>query len=275
MAVSGQIKFFYKNYGDIDNENGSATVSTGTASRNYARSRKRYLKWQSSGSDDLTTETYQLDFGSSYDVDRVIIKKHNFKAFTIKYWNGASWTHFANVVTAEGTQTNITETTNTKTTNYYEFDSVSTEKILISVDTTQTVDAEKYAYEVIASKEFGTFVGYPVYSGKFNKERASKKHFTGTVSQTIFGENFNCNLNFVTYPSESDHELIKDLWEYGKEFLIYPCGADADQYRFSDMIGNRLEDLFLVTFTGDLSPDYEKNVYQLGLNYRVSFAEVP
>lgn len=275
MTISGGIKFLRKNRGDIDDENASASVSSGTATRTYARNRKRYLRWESSGSDDLTTETYELNFGDSYDIDRLILNRHNFKAFTVEYWNGAAWTDFANVVTKEGTQATVTETVNTKTTSYYEFDSVNTEKIRLSIDTTQTVDAEKYIYELIATEEIGTLVGYPIYSGTFAKRRALKQAFTGRQAQSIMGESYRGSLAFNFYPVEADHLVIKELWELDKEFLIYPCGANEDQFRYTTMIGNRLRDIFLVNFISDLTPIYERNVYINALNYSVNLSEVP
>lgn len=275
MAVSGGIKFFRKNRGDIDDENATSAASTGSSTRNYARSRKRYLRWESVGSDDLTTETYELRFGASYDIDRIILNRHNFKAFFVKYWDGAAWQHFANVVTKEGTQANITETVNTKTTNYYEFTSVNTEKIIVSIDTTQAVDAEKYLYECIATEEIGTLTGYPGYSGTFAKKRAFKEAFNGRVAQSILGENFKASLRFDMYPTEADHIIVNALWDLDKEFYIYPCGANEAQYRYQSMVGNRLRDLFLVGIRGDLTPSYERNVYKNALNYKMDLSEVP
>ncbi len=275
MAISGGIKFLRKNRGDIDDENVTAAVSSGTGTRGYARNRKRYLRWESVGSDDVTTETYTYNFGAAYDIDRVILKRNNFKAFTVKYWNGAAWTHVANVVTKEGTQADITETANEKSTNYYEFDSVNTEKLQLTITTTQVVDAEKYLYEFIVSEELGTFEGYPTYAGNFPKNRAKKKAATGSVAQTILGESFNCALAFAFYPVLADHTLMNTLWDLNKEFLIYPCGANADQFRFPNFIGNRLEDIFLVAFSTDFSPAYENNIYVNALNYSLSMSEVP
>jgi len=275
MTVSGGIKFFRKNRGDIDDENATAAVSTGSATRDYARNRKRYLRWESVGSDDITTETYELRFGAAYDIDRIILNRHNFKAFFVKYWDGAAWKHFANVITKEGAQANITETVNTKTTNYYEFTSVNTEKIIVSIDTTQSVDDEKYMYECISTEELGTFTGYPIYAGTFEKKRAFKEAFNGRVAQSILGENFKCSLRFNTYPTASDHVIVNALWDIDKEFLIYPCGANEDQYRYTSMIGNRLRDIYLVGIRGDLTPIYERNVYVNSLNYKVDLVEVP
>lgn len=275
MAVSGGIKFFYKNYGDLDNDSASASVSTGSSARNFARSRKTYLYWISEGSDDTTTETYELRFGESKDIDRIILNRHNFKAFTVEYWDGAAWADFADVVTPSGTKTNITETANTETTNYYEFTSVSTEKIRVSIDTTQTTNAEKYIYEVIATEEIGTLTGYPVYIGSNNRATADKKAIDGRISKTILGTVFSCQLQFQRYGIEADHTIMQTLWDLEAPFLIYPSGADESQFRYESKIGNRNRDIYLVNFASDFSPNYDMNVYKNALNYAVSFIESP
>ncbi len=273
MAISGGIKFFYKNYGDLDNESASASVSTGSTTRNHARSRKPYLYWTSEGSDDSTNETYELRFGESKTIDRIILNRHNFKAFTVQYWDGSAWAHFSDVVTKEGAKTNITETTNTKTTNYYEFTAVSTEKIQVSIDTTQAVDAEKYIYDVIATEEIGTLTGYPAYTATNQRSVSEKKALDGRSAKTILGESYSCSLSFQRYPDALDHGIMQDLWDLKEPFLIYPSGANEDQFRYTTMLGNRLRDIYLVNFESDFSPNYDMNVYKNALTYNVSFKE--
>lgn len=272
MTVSGGIKFLKKSRCHIDNENVLVTCSTGAPQRTNLIDNVTYTKWQSSGSDDLTTETIEIDFGASYTIDRLILRKNNFKAFTVQYDN-SGWTHFANVVTKEGSQANITETTNTKETNYYEFDSVTTQKILISVDTTQSADDEKECYEVIASEEIGTLTGYPVYQQNFQRKTAKKETPRGRSKFSIFDEIYNCTLTFSGYPTAADHTIMLALWDLMQEFYIYPCGANEDQFRFEQK-GYRLEDIYLVHFDGEFGPNYVQNVYVLGLDYTVNLTEV-
>jgi len=272
MTVSGGIKFFYENFGDINNDSAYAVVDTGSDTRNNARSRKRYLKWSSVGSDDLTTETYTLHFGETKTIDRILLVRNNFKAFTVKYDN-AGWTHFASVVTKEGSQANITEAANTKTTNYYEFTPVSTTKIQVSVDTTQVVDAEKEMHQLIATAELGTFTGYPQYSHTFVQNAARKKTFEGNINKSILGESYQCSLGFQRYGLAADHTIVQALWDLEASFLIYPCGANEDQFRYTTKQGNRLRDIYLVSFAGNFSPDYDSNVYDNGLNYTLNLVE--
>lgn len=273
MSVSGGIKFFRKNYGDIDNASCLVSVSSGTATRNNARDRRTYTKWSSVDSDDSTTETFEYDFGASYAVDRIILVRNNFKAFTVKYWDGSAWAHFSSVVTKEGSQSNITETVNTKSTNYYEVASVSTQKIQVEITTTQTVDAEKEMYELIATEELGTFESYPVYEQSFELNQAKKETIGGKCKYSILDEKFSCTLGFEAYGNPADHALIQSIWQEREEFLIYPCGGNEAQFRYARQ-GNRLQDIYLVWFDGTFAPNHLRNVYVLPLSYSVTLVEV-
>lgn len=273
MTISGGIKFFAKSFADIDNEAVLVTMSSSTSLRDYIRDRRRDTRWISSGSNDATQESITIDLGASYAIDRLILVKHNFKAFNAQYWTGAAWAHFANVVTKEGTQSNITETAATKTTSYYEFTEVTTQKVRIQVDTTQAANAEKYVQEVVVTKEKGTFSGFPFYQQALEYRQVRKDTILGRPKFSIAGDAFGCSLTFDGYPTAADITLMQTLWQERSEFLIYPCGADASQFRFSSQ-GHRLEDIFLVWFDSDLSPNYDRNVYALGVNFQVKLVEV-
>jgi hypothetical protein len=272
MTISGGIKFFTKSRCDIDNEQCLISVYTGSTTKNNIRDRKNTTKWSSSGSNDSVTETITVDFGANYTIDRLLLVKNNFKAFTVQYWNGTSWTHFAAVVTKEGTKTNITETVNAKETNYYEFTAVSTQKILISVTTTQVAAQEKYVYQVIATQELGTFASYPDHAKNFSKIGPKKTTLSGKSKFSILGELYSSVLTFTGYPTSLDHALSLTLWEGQTPFLIYPCGGDESQFRFQTK-SDRLEDIYLVWFDDKWSPNYTQNVYQLPLNYSLSLTE--
>lgn len=273
MTVSGGMKFFKKNWSDIDYDLTSFVASSGDDSKDFVRDRRTYTKWQSVGSDDLTTETLEIEFSTARDIDRLCLVKNNFKDFNVQYWTGAAYTDFADVVTKEGTQASVTETANTKETNYYEFTQVSTTKIKLSVTETQTVDAEKYLYQFIMTEEIGTFTGYPQYAPTFNYNQNIKRTINGKQKVSLLNETFGCSLSFSNYTNSDDHAIIHTLWNDQQEFLIYPCGADESQFRY-DIRGNRLEDIYLVWFSSTYNPQYLNTIYQLPLNYMINLVEV-
>lgn len=273
MAITGNIKIFKKSFGDIDFDDATSSVSTGSTLKDSVRDRRRHTKWQSFGSDDLTTETVTLVFGSEKSMNRLLIVNHNLKAYTAKYWNGSAWTHFANVVTKEGSQANITETTNTKTTNYYEFTEVATDRIQISATACQTADAEKYIGELIATKEIGTFTGWPIIQQGFNRLEIEKRSLRGMPKYSILDEQYAVNLVFQNYPTSADHSLISSLYDTREEFLFYPCGGNESQFRYS-LAGFRLQDIYLVHMRGDYAPNFDHGIYILPLSYQVNLVEV-
>lgn len=274
MAISGPIKFFKKNYADIDNDGATASVSSGGDTRDAIRDRRRHTRWESAESDDLTAETVTIDFGDDpITIDRLILRRHNWKAFNVQYWNGSAWTHFANVVTKEGTQTNITETVSTKSTSYYEFTAVSAYKVRCTVTTTQTVDAEKYLYELVITEEIGTLTGYPVHQADIQTTKQTKQSPGGRLKFTLFDEIYSSTLTFVNYGVAADHAIIKTLYEIDAEFLIWPCGGNEAQFRFPTA-PHRLQDIYLVSISSGYAPNYTQNVYVLGLNYTIGLTEV-
>jgi hypothetical protein len=273
MAVSGGIKFFEKSKCDIDVDACSVAVSSGSTVKDNIRDRKNTTRWVSVSSNDTTTETITVDFGSAQTINRLVLVKNNFKAFNVQYWNGSAYTDFASVVTKEGTQATVTETANAKTTNYYEFTAVSTQYIKVSITSTQTVNAQKYLYQLIATKESGTLTGFPKHEREFVPITSKKTTLSGKPKYSIFGEQYSCNLGFNFYPTAADHTIILALWEGLTEFIIYPCGGNEDQFRFKTK-GDRLEDIFLVFFDSGFAPNYVENVYVLPLNYNIRLVEV-
>lgn len=273
MTISNGIKFLTKSYADIDYDASTVGMTSGSSSRDNMRDRRAWTYTQSLGSNDATTETWTVTFDGSYSISRLILAKNNFKNFNVKYYNGSSYVDFANVVTKEGTQATVTETANAKTTNYYEFDAVATTAIQLTLNTTQTADAEKTLYELYVGAEVGTLAGYPAFRPTFHREQLDKKSIRGRDKFTLLDEQFLCALAFAKYPTAADHAIIQSLWDGWQEFVVYPCGGNVDQFRFPEK-GNRLEDFYLVWFQGDFAPNYDQGCYALGLTYNVQLVEV-
>ena len=258
---------------DIDIDSVQVTASSGSETVKRIRDRKSYSKWTSDGSSDATTETITIDFNSQRTFDRMHLIRHNWKSFTVQYWNGSAFVDFANVVTKEGTQATISETTNAKTTNYYEFDSVTAEIVRVQVTETQTADAEKYLYQMLLTEEQGTFTGYPQFTPNFQVKRLAKELLSGRPKFSDFDEVSKFTLTFQYYPSANDHALLLSLWENREEFFFWPCGGDETQFRYP-LKGTRLQDIYLVQIEGNYAPWFEQNVYELCPSGSVTFAEV-
>ncbi len=263
MAVTGGIKFLYEN----KIKDGSAVGSTGNASAKYALDLDVDTYWRSVGSNDTTTETLTVTFDTQ-TIDRVLLLDCNFKGFTVKYLSGASYVHFSNVIGIGGvTKTNITETDFSENSAYYEFDSVSTGGLQISIDTTQTTNAEKYISQFIGSSEIGTFVGYPEVSKiSVDRNSRSKKTLSGRYSVQKSLETMGYSIKFKNYPTSAvynvDIDLAITLLESESPFIIYPCGGRYESKHFTTAIpGFRLKDAKLVQVLKGYRLKYLKNIY--------------
>lgn len=264
MAITGGIKFFKKN----EMSDGSPSATSGDAAAKFILDLDVDTYWTSVGSSDSETETITINFGSSKTIDRVLLLDHNFKNFSVKYLSGSSYVAFANVIGIGGTSlSGITETTFSKDSSYYEFDSVTTSAIQISCLSTQTTNAEKYLSQAIATSELGTFVGYPEVSKiDLSRNTRSKKTLSGRFSVQKSQQTLGYSIRFRNYPSSTvynvDVDLAITLFESEDPFLIYPCGGRYESQHFSYQLpGFRLRDCILSQIKKGYRLKYVKNIY--------------
>ena len=120
---------------------------TATSSTTTANSYDKDLTTSavSVGSDDVTPEVFTIVWAAAKTFDRICLRGINWKNYEIKYWNGSAYVSFANSA--------IVETANASTTKFYEFDSVSTLRIQITINTTIAADAQKSVAEILAYLE--------------------------------------------------------------------------------------------------------------------------
>ena len=264
MAITGGIKFFKKN----EMSDGTATATSGDAAAKFILDLDVDTYWTSVGSSDSETETITINFSSTKTIDRILLLDHNFKNFSVKYLSGSSYVAFANVIGIGGTSlSGITETTFSKDSSYYEFDSVSTSAIQISCLSTQTTNAEKYLGQAIATSELGTFVGYPEVSKiDLSRNTRSKKTLSGRYSVQKSQQTIGYSIKFKNYPSSDvynvDIDLAVTLFETEDPFLIYPCGGRYESKHFSYQLpGFRLRDCILSQIRKGYKLKYISNIY--------------
>jgi len=271
MSINGQVKFLYKSAGD-KSRNPVLSSSTNESFLNYLVDRLNSTYWISSGSDDTTTEYIEIEFDQPRSIDRLLLIKNNFKDFNAKYDILGSWTHFSNVETLEGTQTNITETDNAKDTNYYQFDSVTTQKIRIEILKTQTVDQEKYLYQCIPCEEFGTFEYWPIIRTTSTKNKISSQLGSG---KKIINNNHGAiriDFDFKNYMGDNDLELSELLINASEPVLVWLCGANEDQFTFNRE-GYRLEDIYLCKVENEDNANFTDGFYKAGYNRIIQMFE--
>lgn len=284
-TITGMVKILNTNF--LVDQSNTITISTGTTEDNLYDF-DRDTKWQSVGSNDITTETVTVTFTSAQTISRIMLLQMNFDTFNVQYLNGSTWTDFTNVYdeTASGSavygtavygtgtygggnvMTGIHFSGNTDTTKYFEFDSVSTTQIRIQINTTITANAEKEMVELYIGTETGTFVEDWFGAPNNNKPIVSNtnalylKKSNGGMIKYEKSDKFSTNVSLKELLNTADQTIMNTMYDNG-EFAILPCGGVPYVQR-----GMRLQDFFHVVIEGNLEGEFaigrDSNI---GMNY--------
>lgn len=279
MTISGGVKFFERPFSLRKDGASIDTITTGATSSVFALDLNEFTKWESVGSDDTTTETMEIDLGSTEKtVNRIALRNINAKEFTIKYWNGLTFVDFTSAVGIDGALGGgiISETAFSDETAYYEFTSVSTLKIKINIVKTQTADEEKEIGFVMISSELGTLGGFPQVL-PISDDRGARviSAISGKSNiQKTFGVR-SVGLGFRQHPTVADTTLMGTLHDRDLSFIVWPCGGRRGSTFFTTTIrGFRLQDLMNMEMINPLSVVYGQSIYTNGVNFTTSFREV-
>jgi hypothetical protein len=273
MTISGGIKFFERSTA-LFSSGTTATASSNSASANNILTNRQLTYWQSSGSDDLTTETITVTFNKSVTIDRILLNRINFKEFTVKYDVTGTPTDFTNVVGLDGALVGgISETAFADETAYYEVDSITTTGVQITATKTQTADQEKIIYNLFTTTELGTLESYPDIQGlQFNRNSKKAKVLSGLNNIQKSFDVGSFNLNFKSHPSQSDMNLITTLYDEENSFLVWLCGGRRGTTYFRyEVKGYRLRDILNMQVDGSITPNYPKSIYVNAPNNSINF----
>ena len=277
MAITGGVKFFKRNK-NLSEDGATATASTGEVVINRALDKNPLTKWRSVGSSDATTETITISYPEDTTINRVILQDHNWETFTVQYDSGGVFTDFTTVVGLDGSLGGgISETTFADDTAYYEFDSVTTSRIQITVTTTQTADEDKFISQIISTEELGTLQGFPLVRGLSpSRNLRRRKVLSGKSLIQKSEESVRFRLDFKNFGSTftADLDLMFTLFEREDNFLTWLSGGKrgTDNFRYT-LRGFRLKDIFEMQIDRDFPLSYRNNVYVNPVNVRVSLTE--
>ena len=270
MAITGGIKFFADNALLYD-AGGSCVASSGTVVENNCIDKLSYTYWTSVGSNDSTVETLTLTFGSA-TLTRLLLLDHNWKQFTVQYWNGSSFVDFTSVVGLDGALGGgISESGFADDSAYYEFDAITTTIIKITVTKTQTVNAQKYIATIIATTELATLQGYPTVDPvTYMRNARTMQMLSGRVKIVKQPEVFQATISFKNYPVltyGADVDAIRTLVTRETPFHMWLCGGRRGSTYFSYPIkGWGLKDCPRVQIDSDFASTWSSNIYKNGQN---------
>lgn len=278
MAITGHAKFFKKSK-CLEKDGATASASSGNSGASNILNPNTETYWVSSGSNDLTTETIEIEFASAL-ISRILLLDHNFETFDIQYDSSGTWTDFASVVGIGGSLASISESTFSENGAYYEFDSVTTTKIRIRCSTTQVADAEKFLSQVIVTEEYGTLLGWPkIKSTEFDRNIRKIETLSGYLSVQKSLEIPAFDISFEDYPASSDYnadfDLMVSLHLLEVPFLVWLCGGRSGSPYFKYTLrGWRLIDVYQMQVIKPLKFGYMGGVYTNPISTKVSFGAV-
>lgn len=253
------VKFFKDN---VIDSNGTFTLtSANTNLTSYLYDNDYTTQLESSGSDDVTPEVWEVEFTAAKTIDRIFIGNHNIKSGELKYWNGAAWASFSSAVSWSG---------NTADYSYFEVTQVSTLKLQLTMNTTIVVDAEKKVGQLRAMESIGE-VGVNPSDVKFSWKKRKQSHTTATGGNAlvVFGKKYQGKFTFSD-ADLTDVALFETLDDLNESFFIYPNGGDTAKTNY----GFRIEDLFLVNFVNDFAPNLKAGLLGIGSVVTMQVAEV-
>lgn len=280
MAITGGIKFFDISQ-NLFEDGTTATATSGEFAISRALDRNPITKWRSVGSSDSSTETITVTFPDSVPIDRILLVDHNFKQFQVKYDLSGVYTDFTNVVGIDGALGGgISETNFADDTAYYEFDSVTTPSIQITIDTTQSVDAEKFISQIISTTEIGTLQGFPLVTGITpTRNQRNRQVLSGRTIVQKSEETISFNLDFSNYAVSNsiyhaDLDLAMTLFDREDNFLVWLCGGRRGSNYFKYTLrGFRLKDIYQMQTVNDYELSYRDNVYVNPVSLAINLEE--
>lgn len=272
--ISGGFKFFTKNYA-LYKDGATITATSNTSGANAVIDVNKYTQWTSVGSTDAITETLLITLKTAQVINRLFLIGMNFKQFSVKYWNGSTYADFTSVIGINAeVKSGIQESTYAKTSAYYEFDSVTTNIIQVSVLKTQVVNVQKFLTTFIVTKEIGTFKGFPRASIDVDRNEAKAETLSSKFIVQKGAETTTVGLNFKSHPYQNDLDILDYLFNSEEPFLVYPCGGrDGETYFKVNQKGWRIGDVVNMQMVGKMPSDFEKGVYILGFNKTIKMEE--
>lgn len=265
MSNAKQILFFEKNAADYSFPNVVMTASEASSYAPYVQKRSNFLGWMTTGSVDANNTTLTCNFVDLVTLTDIILVKHNFKSFTIQYYDGHSMVDFS---------TPINQTTNTDSTTRFSFNSIQTTMIVVTITGTQIANSDKKLSQLIATSLLGQLNGWPVIKKPtFNLNKRVNTMLSGKTDVGVNAGGFTCDLTVSVWRDNGDLTLLETLYNVGEGFLVWLCGGNQNQFS-SIRQGYRLEDFFLVKCQDNYTPEWVSGLYTSGLNIAMTLVEI-
>lgn len=139
MSITGGIKFFEKSKALLE-DGAVIIVTSGLATKDFALGSNPNTFLRTTDSGDTVKESFEVTLAGLADIDRLILRNHNFKQYQAFWFDGDQYRDFCNVSGIDGANSGgVVETAYARDTSYYEFDQVTTTKIKVEVTSIQAI----------------------------------------------------------------------------------------------------------------------------------------
>lgn len=271
LTTPQPIIFLEKNYCDLDQLNAVLSVvdtvafNDGSASLDFLRNRNNVSGWVTTDSNDSANTQLIAELGDFYDIDWIQLIKHNFKDYTIEYRDVADvWQPFTTAIVNDTKSTSIFRLDNT----------VSADAIRVTIQGTQIADADKELRQLVISKVYAQFNGYPVIKRPTHSSNKKKnKMLSGKLNIVSSRGAFSTELEIRLSTNNTDLELHERLYYEIEGVHLLLSGGNEDQF-ITKRRGYRNEDIFLVKPSDEYQNPYNKGVYLNGIKVRIRLNEV-
>lgn len=264
--MSQQIAFFNKSACDISNTEVVATASEGQTYVEFMFNRSNLSAWVTTGSVDANNTNIVVDFVDQEILTDIILILHNFKSYTIQYWNGSSYVDFSTPINVSG---------NTSATTRHTFNSVTTTKIKLIITGTMVANSDKYLYQFIATSSIGQFAAWPeIRKPTLSRNRQKSLALSGKMAINEQVGAYSTTINLQSWQNSADLTILESLFSANKGFLVWLCGGDESQFSPQAPMGYRLQDLFLMKCQNEYSPEYYSYIYKCGIKIQMDLVEV-
>lgn len=266
------IKIFEKNKIDLDQTGITITASdltvgadAGQSFVTYLRNRKNDSGWGTGGSTDAGNTTLIVESSDEMSISDILLVGHNFKAYSIQYWNGSAYVNFS---------TSISVSNNTATTTYHTFTEVQTLRVRIVITGTMTADEDKLLSQLILTRQLGEFTTEPyIKKPKQEKGRKVRKMLSGRSNVTRTIGSFSVTLDFPPMKDATDFALLLRMFESYEGFLVWLSGGSTANFFSANIPGFRLSDIYLCTCANDLDTEFNGGFFAHGQKVEVQLVE--
>lgn len=190
-------------------------VNTATVGNIFDRDTR--TKWTTVGYGTTTSTVLSIEFATATSIDKIFIQNHNLKQFRVFY----------NSITASTFTPNISETTNSATSNYYDVATTTVNSIQIQVDRATTADTEKMIGELYVGSLMLAFEQNPAsgnYTPIVDREQVVHKMPNGGVAIFNVADKFEAKIS-LKYIASTFESSLRNVYDTGTTFVFVPFGT--------------------------------------------------